>query len=196
VANLGTCLAVYLEGFAGYSDNCKNHKGFKMIVIIGCWLLKINEIFSVTGTFVFLITVLCLKGFFFVWVVLSSLWNWASFVFNVVCKQSVGVQWIRVCIVSCFQRVLVLFLQYEQSSSCAVLLLLCLRNYSLGIEITVRYCHCFHLRDSLLGWIIRSIPLDWSALCSTNPSSIEMATIVDPKTWEKLGLHCVQPIHQ
>jgi hypothetical protein len=33
---------------------------------------------------------------------------------------------------------------------------------------------------------MRSSPLDWSALCTTNPSAIEMATIVDPKTWEKL----------
>jgi hypothetical protein len=33
---------------------------------------------------------------------------------------------------------------------------------------------------------MRSSPLDWSALCTINPSSIEMATIVDPKTWNKL----------
>ncbi len=51
---------------------------------------------------------------------------------------------------------------------------------------TVHYYHCFHLQDSLLGWIMRSSPLDWSALCTTNSLSIEMATVVDLKTWEKL----------
>lgn len=95
-------------------------------------------------------------------------------------------QWIRVFIVSFAFREFVLFLQYQQSNSCALLLLLCLRNYSLWIAVTVHYCHCFHLRDSLLGWIMRSSPLDWSALCTINLSSIEMATIVDPKTWNKL----------